>query len=228
MSTFKLYDSTKKGTLILAGPRYGSHFLAKVVLDWLPVELRPEQYIGGHSELGITNERFHGVINELDFLKEQSGYQVAIVNDVSAKLWMIAHPESFSKDWHIVRIMYNDKCRWFISYWYFLIKNKLQFGHHGTDADVYKQDLAQHGPYTITPNDIMNVSSALTQVLMNQHIECDEHIDYQELQGLNTNVQWIGNQYLDIKMSELFTNAESVEKFLTNWPKETYSGKRTQ
>jgi len=225
MSTFNLYNPAKKGTLILAGPRYGSHYLAQVVLDWLPVELKPVQGIGGHSEIGLTEQRFYGVFDEIDNLKEQTGYQVAIVNDQSAKMCMIACPELF-RDWHIVRIIHNDKLHWFKSYWYFLINKDPGFAHHGTSAEVYKQHLDQYGPYTITPTQLMNTGWNLGQLLTNQYISCDEHIEYQELLNLDTNIAWKHNGYPDVELSQLFANSDVIEKLLTNWPKEIPSAIR--
>lgn len=226
MLTFKLWDPAKKGTLILAGPRYGSHFLAQVIIDWLPNDLKPVQGIGGHSEIGITAQRFYGVINELSELKQQPGYQVAIVNDQSAKLWMIAQPELFN-EWHIVRIIHNDKRHWFKSYWYFLSNRESGFNHHGTSSEIYTQHLKQHGPYTISPTQLMNAGWNLGQILTNQYINCDEHINYQDLPELDTSIEWQNNQYPDVDLSELFVNSDAIEKFLINWPKEIPSGRRT-
>lgn len=226
MLTYKLYNPSKKGTLIIAGPRYGSHFLAQVVVDWLPAELKPEQDVGGHSEIGITDQRLFGVSDEIATLVQQPGYQVAIVNDQSAKLWIMSQPD-LVKDWHIVRIIHNDKLHWFKSYWYFLMNSDSRFEHHGTSQSVYKEHLGQHGQYTITPNQIMSTGWILSQTLLNQHISCDEQIDYQELAGLDTNVQWQGNEYLNIELPRLFTNSDVIEKLLTNWPKEIPSAIRT-
>lgn len=222
MSMYKLYNPNKKGTLILAGPRYGSHFLAQAIVDQLPEHLRQGAVIGSHSEMGITAQRFFGVIGELDYLNSQPGYQVAIVNDQSTKMMMIARPELFDS-WHIVRIKHNDKVHWFKSFWYFLLNNNSQFQHHGTDPELYQKDLNQHGQYTITPEQLMTVGWNLNQPLLNQYIACDEHIEYQDLSSLETTVPWQSNQYPDVTIRDMFTNGTEVELMLQNWPKEVSS-----
>lgn len=222
MSMYKLYNPNKKGTLILAGPRYGSHFLAQVVVDWLPADLKPAQGVGGHSEIGITEQRFFGVVNELDQVEQQLGYQTVIVNDQSAKMLMIAKPELFD-DWHIVRIIHNDKVHWFRSYWYFLVTKDSQFGHHDVKVDVYQTHLDQHKKYTITAQQLMGVVWNLNQTLLNQYIDCDEQIEYEQLATLKTSVSWMANQYPDVPISEMFTNGTDIELMLQNWPKEVFS-----
>lgn len=222
----KFYNPSKKGTLILAAPRYGTHFLAQVIVDLIPAVSRPWQGIGEHSEIGITKQQFCGIEEELDYFNQQSGYQVVIANDLAAKMWMMTYPGRFD-DWHVVRITHDNKVQWFISYWYFLIKHELEFGHHGTSRNVYKQHMDQYGPHTISSDQMMIVLWSLSQTLLNQHISCDEHVDYQELAGLDTNVQWQRNEYLNIELSELFTNSDVIEKLLTNWPKEIPSAIRS-
>ena len=222
MLMYKLYNPNKKGTLILAGPRYGSHFLAQVVVDWLPADLKPVQGVGGHSEIGITEQRFFGVVNELDQVEQQLGYQTVIVNDQSAKMLMIAKPELF-ENWHIVRIIQDNKTHWFRSFWYFLLANDAKFQHHGTDQTVYHEDLSQQGQYTVSPNQMMIAGWNLNQTLLNQYIDCDEHIHYEALPKLETSVSWMANQYPDVPISEMFTNGTDIELMLKSWPLEVLS-----
>lgn len=214
MSTFNLYDLSKKGTLVLAGPRYGSHFLAQVITNQLSAGK-----IGTHSELGLTEQMFYKVYEEVDNLEQCTGYQVAIINDYSAKLAIVSDPARFA-NWHIVKITHNNKLRWFKSYWYFLLNQGQGFGHHGTEQDVYQLHQAQTGQHTITQEQMGIITWNLCRLLINQHIACNEQIDYSELSKLETNVLWRENNYPDTSLSELFSNSDALEKLLTNWPKE--------
>lgn len=214
MSAFKFHDLSKKGTLVLAGPRYGSHFLAQVISNQLY-----GGEIGTHSELGLAEQMFYQVVNEVLELEQQPNYQVAIVNDYSAKLAIVSDPARFA-NWHIVKITHNDKLRWFKSYWYFLLNQGQGFEHHGTDQSVYQLHQAQTGQCTITHKQMEIITWNLCRLLINQHIACNEQIDYSELSKLETKVPWKDNKYPDISLSEMFSNSTELEKLLTNWPKE--------
>lgn len=226
MSTFKLYDPAKKGTLILAGPRYGSHFLAQVIHNKLTSTDLYESSLICEAELGHKSYHFVTAIDELKHLEQQNGYQIAILNVLPSKLMLVAYP-ALAKDWHIVRITHDNKVHWFKSYWYFLVANNPKFDHHSTSIDVYENFLKEIGKIELTDQMVNDTTSLLSQTLVNQHIDCDEHIRYTDLPFLsNESVLWKQNNYPNLDITEMFTNSEEFNQLLTNWPKEVLSAIR--
>lgn len=226
---YNLFNLEKKGTLVLASYRYGAHYLANKISDLLPLSVRP-----GANHRGLDFGLFHLTLGDTFFRwtkfnnNPQPNYQIVVANHFSAKLLMLSNPELFD-DWHIVRIVHNDKIRWFRSYWYHLVLAQPEFKHHGTNTASYQQDLNLHKKYNIDTTQFVSIMSALGQGLINQDISCDEHVFYEDLPLIQSNLpsgpdsHWQPNQYPDVPLREMFEDGTYIENLMSNWPKEVLS-----
>lgn len=224
MSTSNLYDLNKQGTIILANSRYGSHFVAKVV-EYL---LKSQHTVTRYGEFGLADETFSGIELEIINLEKQSGYKIAIINDQMPKALVIAKPELLD-NWHVVRIMHNNKLRWFLSYWFFLMSKSPGADHHNTKQQVYLDQIDSQQPVELSIWQIKMLCSVLNQSIINQQIPCNYQLEFDDLPNyaIGSEVAWLGNDYPDVELSKLFSNSDVIEKLLTNWPKEIPSAIRT-
>jgi hypothetical protein len=223
MLTSNLWDLNKQGTIILANSRYGSHFVAKVIEHLL----KNQHTVTRHGELSLADESFVGIEAEMNGLENRPGYKIAIINDQLPKALVIAKPQLLD-NWHVVRIMHNNKLRWFLSYWFFLMSRGPGADHHNTKQQVYLDQINTQQPVELSVWQIKMLCSTLNQTIINQQISCDFQLEFDDLAdyAVGSDVAWLGNEYPNMQLSELFTNSEVIEKLLTNWPKEIPSAIR--
>jgi len=191
--------------------------------------LKSQCTVTRYGELGLADEVFGSIEAEMADLENQPGYKIAIINDQMPKALVIAKPELLN-NWHVVRIMHNSKLRWFLSYWFFLMAKSTGADHHNTKQQVYLDQIHAQQPTELSVWQIKMLCSTLNQTIINQQISCDFQLEFSDLSSyaIGSEVAWLGNEYPDIKLSDLFTNSDVIEKLLTNWPKEIPSAIRTQ
>ena len=223
MLTSNLWDLNKQGTMILANSRYGSHFVAKVIEHLL----KNQHTVTRYGEVSLADESFSGIEAEMSGLENQPGYKIAIINDQLPKALVIAKPQLLD-NWHVVRIMHNNKLRWFLSYWFFLMSRSPGADHHNTKQQVYLDQINAQQPVELSVWQIKMLCSTLNQTIINQQISCDFQLEFDDLAdyAVGSDVAWLGNEYPNMQLSELFTNSEVIEQLLTNWPKEIPSAIR--
>lgn len=202
------WNTDKVGTLIIGYYRNGTHFLQDVIHDQIP-------------SISIGECCTDGTITELiELSKSKQPYKICILNTCDPKFYLVGNNDILSK-WHVINLTRNNKLEHFISHWFWSqntdderFKNSGKFKHHDTDNSVYKNSAADIKK--IVPMSF--VVRWLQEQLVNRYIKSDVEIDYSELCNLSTdNIKWRPNQYNDIQLKDIVTNANEVEQLLLNF-----------
>ena len=221
MRQVDLWNAGRRGTLIVSDPRFGTHFLQKIVAD----RVRAYRPADTQSEIDKLPETEDPIGLKLTQLAGESNYQVAIVNSINAKTALVADP-ALLEAWHVIRLTRRDKVGWMRSWvWFFLHgasegnhagHNRLL--HHGTAAQAYIESLRDAGPVELTPLVIKDIVSNLCLHALSLMIPVDEEIDYDELPDLQSeHTWWKGNDYPDLPMQSLFPGYDRIEPLLRTW-----------
>lgn len=216
-----LWNADRCGTLIISDPRFGTHFLQKIVAD----RVRPHLSVELHSEIDKQPQEQVPVGLTLAQLAARPTYQVAIVNSVNAKTELLADPGLLAP-WHVIRLTRRDKVGWMRSWaWFFLhpgsevsSRHADRLLHHGTSQQSYIENLHRLGPVELTPDVIKDIASNLCLHALSLLIPADEDIDYDDLPGLQSeHTWWKGNDYPDLPMHTLFPGYDRIEPLLAAW-----------
>lgn len=216
-----LWNADRRGTLIVSDPRFGTHFLQKIVAD----RVRSNRGVDAHSEIDRLPETQASIDRTLARLAGQSNYQVAIVNSVNAKTALLADPDLMAA-WHVIRLTRRDKVGWMRSWALFFLHPASEVAsthehpllHHGTPARSYIENLHQLGPVELNPAVIKDIVSNLCLHALSLLIPADEEIDYDDLPGIQSeHTWWKGNDYPDLPMQSLFTGYDRIEPLLRAW-----------
>lgn len=224
-----LWRASRRGTLIVSDPRFGTHFLQKIVAD----RVRPHRAVDTRSEIDKQPEIDQPIRLTLAALAGESAYQVAIVNSVNAKTELLADP-GLLEPWHVIRLTRRDKVGWMRSWaWFFLHPgSEVSSGHadrllhHGTSAQSYIENLHRLGPVELTPDVIKDIASNLCLHALSPLIPADEEIDYGDLPGLQSeHTWWKGNDYPDLSMQTLFPGYDRIRPLLEAWSAKDVRGR---
>jgi len=111
----KLIDPSKRGSLIVGHYRCGSHFvraLAKYQWD----RSQPARACVLHDEWLDAQESSRARLCKL----RKSDYHVVILNEPLVKQELMLDPARLD-EWHVIRMVHEDKVKWFISYYFYCI-----------------------------------------------------------------------------------------------------------
>jgi hypothetical protein len=203
-----LWDTSKAGTLIIGYYRNGTHFLQDVINDRV-------------SSIALGEICNNTTITELEELtKDQKQYKICILNNCDPKFYLVNNTDILSK-WHVINLTRNNKLEHFISHWFWFqntnnerFEDSGKFKHHNTNNKVYKN--SANTIKKIVPVGV--VIQWLQEQLVNQYIKSDFVIDYSELFKLATdNINWQPNQYNDIQLEDVVTNASEIKQLLLNF-----------
>ena len=229
MRRVDLWDAGRRGTLIISDPRFGTHFLQKIVAD----RVRAHRAVDTNNEIDILPEADQPVRLTLTRLADQSHYQVAIVNSVNAKTELLADPDLLDQ-WHVIRLTRRDKVGWMRSWALFFLHQASEVHgaghdrllHHGTSSQAYIKSLHDSGPVELDPVVIKDIASNLCLHALSQLIPADEEIDYDELPDLQSeHTWWKGNDYPDLPMQALFPGYDRIRPLLEAWTVTTGRGR---
>lgn len=216
-----LWNAGRRGTLIVSDPRFGTHFLQKIVAD----RVRPYRAVDIRSEIDKEPQADRPIGITLARLAGEIAYQVAIVNSVNAKTELLADPDLLDA-WHVIRLTRRDKVGWMRSWALFFLHQASEVYsthddrllHHGTSAQSYIKNLHQSGPIELHPEVIKDIASNLCLHALSLMIPADEEIDYHELPGLESeHTWWKGNDYPDMPMQMMFSGYDRIEPLLQAW-----------
>ena len=105
-----LFDTEKKGTIILGCYRSGSHFVERAI----------QEHAASHGiEVLPTGETLPldaEMVEVSSFFNEDAQYKTTIVNHISLK-WMLINDPDLVQDYHIVRTTQRNIKRWFLSFY---------------------------------------------------------------------------------------------------------------
>jgi hypothetical protein len=206
----KLFDKNKKGTLIVSYYRSGTHFLSSLINE--KVDFAKSGFVGE-------------LVADIDFRvihsKIANVYQIAILNATDPKFDLVAHPWMIA-DWHVIKLTRTNKVNHFIS-WYFWMKNfeqneTFKFKHNSASSSDYLNYMSSQTEKIYY--DINKIKSWISEQLITYFVKCDEVIDYDELKYLtseNCVTKWSPNDYANITLYDIFSNAEEIEKLLANF-----------
>lgn len=114
----KLYDLTKRGTIILTIGRSGSHLLGDIVEQTVKtahpsvVNLKEHFLINDHDF--SVNKEFRSRILIAEHLQEMN-YLIIQIQDFASKLWFLNHLPDWFKDYHVIILRRRDKVSHFFS-----------------------------------------------------------------------------------------------------------------
>jgi len=211
MTTKQLFDTKKKGTLIVSTYRSGTHFLHDYICDIMGTAQPCDE---------ICNDN---TVNELNYLTNDTNgkYKVAILNNKSPQYYLLGDCDLLTH-WHVIRLTRNDKVHHFISHWFWrqnfknkemVFKDITGFEHHGTDHKIYAGNMPSRVTF-----DIENVITWLQEQWSMFHIRFDVEIDYAELNNYESyNISWNPNQYNGIGLKDLFENHVEIEQLLNRF-----------
>lgn len=215
LKEFKLFDLTKRGTLIISYYRSGTHFLQDVI---------SEKCISFSKRYGeICTSTVNNVSQQLEELTKLSdaNYNICILNNTVPKLYL-RNKQNLLLNWHTIRLTRKNKVSHFISHWFWQLntleqqkQNSGTFLHNSTTNEKYANQLQQHGKVTI---DISSVEVWLMEQLILELIPAAEEIDYDDLRDLNPHgFSWTPNQYNNIALSDIFVNHKELEDLLLSF-----------
>ena len=212
----RLWDPNRVGTLILGNIRFGTHFLAKRVVE----EVGKQCY--NHGE--FLNYAWNDVVvDQMKSLEHEPKYHVMTINNLPSKMALKKAPEVLDK-WHVIRINHSDKVRWFISWYFYFHSESSEFFqkqstilHNSTPRQAYLDYLSK-SPVNLDDKIIELACANLGMQLINYHIPVDEEIDYTQLKKIaHDRVPWLENNYPSDLLSVMFSNSEHLESILKNW-----------
>lgn len=229
MRQVDLWNTERRGTLIISDPRFGTHFLQKIVAD----RVRPYRAVEQQNEIDIQPADVAPIGHTLAQLAARAPYQVAIVNSVNAKTELLADP-GLLESWHVIRLTRRDKVGWMRSWALFFLHpasevsstNRDRLLHHGTPAQSYIENLHRWGPVELDAAVIKDIASNLCLHTLSLLIPADEEIDYDELPDLQSeHTRWKANDYPDLSMQALFSGYDRVGPLLKYWTAQTMYGR---
>ena len=144
-TTQELYRQDRRGTLLLGTYRMGTHFLQHlcayqaqaagvIAVEHEELEKNPE---------GQAFSPASWLPRYLAQLVQSPGYHVVIVNHQDHKSALLDRSDIL-QDWHVVRVIEQDKTRWFKSFFFFLHSPA---GVTATTGSIYKE---------LEPRSVMN------------------------------------------------------------------------
>lgn len=225
-SSVPLWQPDRKGTLIVSDPRFGTHFLQRIIADAVARERPVEK--NDEIDLAPIQGWPQSVRSVLERLGDRESYQVAIVNSVVAKNELIAHPEALAQ-WHVIRLTRRNKIGWFRSFGLFFMHEHSELNstpeqrtsrllHHGTPQEDYLDSLASQGPMIIDAQTVNQIGGNLSLHLLSKLVAVDVEVDYDDLPGMQSeHTWWKGNQYPDMAMDQMFADWSEIEPILANW-----------
>lgn len=127
----RLINPSRRGTMIIGAYRLGSHFLhdlccSRAREQGLDVVAHDE--LVGPSGAGTDPEVF---LQQLISIVSAPGYHVLVLNELNQKSDLLSNPVVLD-DWHVIRLIDDDKQRWFKSWFFYL---------HSSDQLKHMQDL---------------------------------------------------------------------------------------
>lgn len=119
----RLINPSRRGTMIIGAYRLGSHFVhdlccSRAREQGLDVVAHDE--LVGPSGAETDPEVF---LQQLISIVSAPGYHVLILNELNQKSDLLDRPIMLN-DWHVIRLIDDDKQRWFKS-WFFYLQSKL-------------------------------------------------------------------------------------------------------
>lgn len=136
-NTGSLYSPDRRGTLLLGSYRMGTHFLQQlgahqaraagvIAVEHAELEQDPEAHVYSADDW---------LPRYLCQLAQSPGYHLVIINHQRHKSALIDRSDIL-KDWHVVRVIEQDKTRWFKSFFFFLHSPA---GATGSTGVIYKE-----------------------------------------------------------------------------------------
>jgi hypothetical protein len=185
-------DFSKKGTVILSHYRSGSHYLQSAIA----------LYARKNVDVMVLGEQ-----NSLDWLTLQAdAYCIVILNDPRVKAKLAAQTRMVLNEFHVIKLEHRDIVRHFIStlsWW----NNNREYKYHHDSEQTFTQAMVEY--------DINLVDRWKLELSVLQKLKSHVQLDYSELQSLSTpTLNWAPNTY-NFTLSDMFTNADEIEKALT-------------
>lgn len=188
---------TKTGTLIIGYYRCGTHFLEDSI----------QAKTAGVKHGEVTT------VEQLRNITKSATYNTCIVNIVDLKFELLENLDILDQ-WHVVRLSRNDKVGHYISKFFWdlnCIQRKREFKHHGSAVSVYEN--YQDGNKVHV--DFDQVKRWFMEGMINSLIPCQIKVDYSDLPLLENNpVKWDPNNYNNIKLSDIFVEANELQRML--------------
>jgi hypothetical protein len=207
MGEIQLYDLKKRGTIIVASPRSGSHYLQDVIEILLRMQQIPY----------VIQDQLNGRDIYQDINTGNGKYHIGIANDPESKEKLMQQTKHL-KEWHVIRLTRSDITSWAISCYFMFHKSSFanpviahpEFLHNGTQQSVYQEHLDQCPIYSLHL-----LLHEIGNRLQTYDVPCDVSIDYADLATCFQHVLvWRPNDYPEIVWERDFKNGALVREML--------------
>jgi len=207
MGEIQLYDLKKRGTIIVASPRSGSHYLQDVIEILLRMQQIPY----------VIQDQLNGRDIYQDINTGNGKYHIGIANDPESKEKLMQQTKHL-KEWHVIRLTRSDITSWAISCYFMFHKssfsnqvtNDAKFLHSGTQRSVYQEHLDQCPSYPLNL-----LLYQMGNRLRTYNVPCDVCVDYADLATCFQHIcPWRLNDYPEIILERDFKNGPRVREML--------------
>lgn len=215
--TAKLYDLSKKGTIVIGQMRTGTHMLMNII----SAELERKSIT--HTHIGevlvnvnyLCSELFPRVDKEIYKRNDNSmePYTVSSITNMPMVKFMTGCPkilQQFSENFHIVKMVRNNVMDHFMSY--VIFQKKIQVGNLKSLKDV-----GVEFPYT--PHMCYEINTFIIEHLVMDKFEWDDVVVYESLP--HRPLKGISKNEYGVTPNIFFKDAQKVEsyfKFLKRYP----------
>ena len=214
-----LYNTDKRGTIIVTIGRSGSHLLGDIIeqrlnnLNIPAVNLLEELLL---SDSFTFNADYRNAIGRVD-RASRARYTIVQVQDFNSKLWLLKNHLEWLNDYHIVVLKRRDQIKHFFSrqilenFWDVI---PVHTKRSVTEGEHVSFDNLQNKKIEITPGAIWQFYSE--QEILNR-FEYNELVYYEDLVNYpeSTTSNYVKNNY-KINFEDLFTNYTDIVKLLNN------------
>jgi len=205
MGEIQLYDLKKRGTIIVASPRSGSHYLQDIIAILLRMQQIPY----------VIQDQLNGRDIYQDINTGNGKYHIGIANDPESKEKLMQQTKHL-EEWHVIRLTRSDIISWAISCYFMFQKNSFatttnpEFQHSGTQQSVYQEHLDQCPIYPLHL-----LLPEMGNRLQTHDVPCGVSIDYADLATCFQYVcPWRPNDYPEIVVERDFANGVLVKQML--------------
>lgn len=200
----KLYDSTKKGTLILSSYRCGTHFL----------ELTIANTLRDQGKAVLQHDEIDDIQKFDEMAQSKTVYHVAILNSNRVKWYFVRNP-NLLREWHVVWLTRADTVGHWISFYIWYYYNTAQERIDNTNLPHNGGVKENYVGITAKEFNIDDVYLWLNEQTVNHLFKVDETIDYQDLPNLSAvGTKWTPNQH-GFSLEDLFVNHDEIRSILS-------------
>lgn len=214
-----LYNTDKRGTIIVTIGRSGSHLLGDIIeqrlnrLNIPAVNLLEELLLPDSFSF---NEKYRNAVSRVD-RAGRVRYTIVQVQDFNSKLWLLRNHVSWLNDYHVVVLKRRDHAKHFLSrqilenFWDVIpvhTRRGVTEGEHVSFDNLHNKKIE------INPSAIWQFYSEqeiLNRFEYNELVYYEDLLDYPE----STTSNYIKNNY-KINFEDLFTNYKDITKLLNN------------